>query len=356
MEKVTVKASKTYDVIIGTGFFDDAGSMIRKTVGGQVAAIISDDTVFELYGKRLINSLENSGYRVVKHVFTKGEVSKNTETYLSIVEFLAAEKLTRSDVVIALGGGVPGDIAGFAAASYMRGVHFVQIPTSLLAMVDSSVGGKTGVNLTAGKNLLGAFYQPDLVLCDVSLLSTLPQEVFADGMAEVIKYGMIRDKTLLEVLGDCSLVALSDIISRCIEIKRDIVAEDEFEQSTRKLLNFGHTVGHAIEKLSNYEISHGAAVAIGMAVETRAAVSMGLCDESCLDELIETLQKHKLPTSLADLPDKTKYNAKNLAEVCLSDKKRDGDSITMVFPEKPGSCILKEIPVGELEDIIALEL
>jgi len=339
LETITVKTSKTYDVVIGDGFFDDAGAMIRKVVGGQVAAIVSDKNVFTLYGKRLIDSLEKDAYQVSKFIITPGENSKNTETFLRLVEFLAAEKLSRCDVVIALGGGVPGDIAGFAASSYMRGTHFVQIPTSLLAMVDSSVGGKTGVNLTLGKNLLGAFYQPNLVLCDVSLLSTLPEEVFADGMAEVIKYGVIADKSLFEP------TPLAEIINKCIKIKRDIVTKDEFESGERKLLNFGHTVGHAIEKLSDYKVSHGHAVAIGMVVETRAAVSMGLCDKSCLNDLLDVLQENKLPIQ-------TTYSAKDLADVCLSDKKRDADSITMVFPEKTGKCILKEISVSELEAII----
>jgi len=347
MKTITVNASKTYDVIIGDGFFDDAGAMIRKKVGGQVAAVVSDKNVFALYGKRLTDSLEEDDYQVEKFIITPGENSKNTETYLRLAEFLAAQKLTRSDVVITLGGGVPGDIAGFAASSYMRGTRFVQIPTSLLAMVDSSVGGKTGINLSAGKNLLGAFYQPDLVLCDVSLLATLPQEVFADGMAEVIKYGMIADKSLFEP------TPLVDIITKCIDIKRDIVTKDEFESGERKLLNFGHTVGHAIEKLSNYEVSHGSAVAIGMVIETRAAVRLGICEENCLNELIKILEQHGLPTSAHGLPEKTIFSSKELAEVCLSDKKRAGDSITMVFPEKIGKCILKEIPVDELEGIIS---
>ena len=354
MKILTIKTSKTYDVIIGDGFLDDAGSLIRKKVGGQIAAVVSDKNVFALYGKRLTDSLEKDDYQVVKFLITPGENSKNTETFLRIAEFLAAEKLSRNDVVIALGGGVPGDIAGFAAACYMRGTNFIQIPTTLLAMVDSSVGGKTAVNLTAGKNLLGAFYQPDLVLCDVSLLSTLPEEVFADGMAEVVKYSMIANRENRPP--GCPPGCILDIIAACIEIKRDIVTEDEHETGNRKLLNFGHTVGHAIEKLSGYTVTHGHAVAIGMVIETRAAVQMGICDESCLNELIGMLEQYRLPTSTHCLQGKTIYSAKELAKVCLSDKKRDSESITMVFPEKTGKCILKEIPVDELESIISLEL
>ena len=358
MKTITVNASKTYDVTIGSGFLAEAGVMIREKVGGQTAALVSDDKVAALYGEILINSLEKAGYRVVKYIFPHGETSKTPETFLSLVNFLASEKLNRTDVVIALGGGVTGDIAGFTAASYKRGIRFVQIPTTLLAAVDSSVGGKTGVNLDAGKNLLGAFYQPDLVLCDVALLSTLSPEVYKDGCAEVIKYGIIADRELLDLdLGTGTLLRLSekakqctcppasDVIYRCVKIKRDIVSEDEFEHGSRKLLNFGHTVGHAVEVLSGYEISHGFAVSIGMAVETRAAMNMGLCDSECLQDVLGILK-------LYELPYETTFNAKALADVCLYDKKRDGDSITMIFPEKTGCCIPKEIPVNEVEAVI----
>jgi len=344
MKSITVKASKEYDVLIDTGILDNAGELIREKTGGQTAVIVTDDNVAALYAERTEKSLEKAGYRIVRYVLKHGEASKNTETFISLVNFLATEKLNRTDVVIALGGGVPGDIAGFAAASYKRGMHFVQIPTTLLAAVDSSVGGKTAVNLPTGKNLLGAFYQPDLVLCDVSLLKTLPPEIYKDGCAEIIKYGIIADSELFsETVGQVH--CFNDIIYRCVKIKRDIVAEDEFEHGARKLLNFGHTVGHAIELLSNYKISHGYAVAIGMAVETRAALSMGLCDAGCLDKVLELL-------NLYGLPSETEFNAKELAEACLSDKKRDGGSITMVFPEKIGKCILKKIPIDEIEALI----
>ncbi|MCL2067380.1 MAG: 3-dehydroquinate synthase [Treponema sp.] len=349
MKTITVAASKTYDVLVGDGLLDKAGSFLRKTIGGQTVVIVADDNVTELYGKRLEGSLVKSGYRVAQFVFPHGESSKNWETFFSLLNFLAEEKFSRSDVIAALGGGVTGDLAGFAAASYMRGVPFVQIPTTLLAAVDSSVGGKTAINLASGKNLAGSFYQPDIVLCDVSAFSTLPPDVFRDGLAEVIKYGMIADCSIFQSLKTPVNTQLEDIITRCVEIKRDIVTEDEFEKGRRKLLNFGHTVGHAIELLSDYSISHGHAVAAGMAVITRAAVRLGLCKENCLPGLISMLERYELPVN-------TSYKADVLARACLSDKKRDGESLTMVFPLEIGRCILKEIPVDELESVIQLGL
>ena len=231
----------------------------------------------------------------------------------------------------------------------MRGISFVQIPTTLLAAIDSSVGGKTAVNLSAGKNLAGAFYQPDAVICDVSLLSTLTEEVFTDGCAEVIKYGVIADKQLFELIKNPIRDNLIDVITRCVEIKRDIVCEDERENGVRKLLNYGHTLGHAIEQLSEYRISHGNAIAIGMAIETRVAVKMNLCPNHCLEELLKMLRLYNLPVN-------TDYDAATLANACLSDKKRDGDSLTMIFPEQIGNCVLKKIPVRDLLEVIQLGL
>ena len=349
MKTITVTASKTYNVLVGKDLLDNAGAVIRKIAGGQAAAIVTDDIVAPLYGKRLSRTLEQNGYRTAHYVFPHGESSKNAEIFLQILNFLAEEKFSRTDIVAALGGGVTGDLAGFAAACYMRGIRFVQIPTTLLAAVDSSAGGKTAINLRAGKNLAGAFYQPDLVLCDVTTLSTLPPEVFRDGTAEVIKHGMIADRALFESLETPIHTHLEEIIACNVKIKRDIIVKDEFEASPRKLLNFGHTVGHAIEVLSEYRISHGKAVAAGMAAETRAAFRLGLCSEKCLRDLLDMLERYGLPVN-------TSYKAEELARICLSDKKRGGEFITMIFPLETGKCILKEIPVSELEDIIQTAL
>ena len=349
MRRITVDASKNYDILIGAGFLNEFGKLIHKTCGGHTAAIIADDNVAALYAEQMTSTLKESGYRTALYVFPNGEFSKNADTFLCVADFLVKEKLTRTDIVVALGGGVTGDLAGFAAACYMRGIGFVQIPTTLLAAVDSSVGGKTAVNLSCGKNLLGAFYQPDLVLCDVSLFSTLTREVYRDGCAEIIKYGVIADSELFNSLKSPIDTQLEETVARCVAIKRDIVAEDEFEHGSRKLLNFGHTIGHAIEHLSGYCISHGHAVAAGMAIVTRAAVKMGMCGESCLNALVQMLKRYELPTT-------TSFNAEELACVCLSDKKRDGDNLTMIFPVEIGKCILKEIPINEVESVIKMGL
>jgi 3-dehydroquinate synthase len=352
MKTITVNVSKVYEIKIGSGLLDDAGSILCKTgsyTTGSNAVIITDDNVAPLYAQRLEQSLSRSGIRNVRYVIPHGETSKNMGQFLSLVNFFAEQKLTRTDTVIALGGGVTGDLAGFAAAVYKRGIGFMQIPTTLLAAVDSSVGGKTAVNLEAGKNLAGAFYQPDAVLCDISLLSTLPQNVFRDGCAEVIKYGIIADRALFDSFETPINTQPEKIIARCVEIKRDIVAEDEYERGARKLLNFGHTIGHAIEQLSGYKITHGSAVAAGIAVITRASARMGICDVDCRQKIFQMLKR-------SDLPVNTDYDAENLARACLADKKRDGGNLTMIFPEKIGKCVFKNIKTEEMENIIRLGL
>ena len=349
MRKITVNVSKSYDILISAGLLNEAGALIRKTLGGQAAAIISDDNVAPLYAKPLVDSLSLENYRVSQYVSPHGECSKNAETLMSILNFLAENKLSRSDIVVALGGGVTGDLAGFAAACYMRGIRFVQIPTTLLAAVDSSVGGKTGINLPAGKNLIGSFYQPSLVLCDTATLSTLSPDVFSDGCAEMIKHAIIADRDLFYSYKTPIQTQLETAIARNVEIKIGIVSEDELETGERKLLNFGHTIGHAIELLSGYKTPHGHAVAVGMVTITRAAVHMGLCKEDCLNDLLNMLTIYNLPVN-------TTYTSEELAQACLSDKKRDGESLTMIFPTEVGKCIMKEIPVREVNTVIRLGL
>ena len=341
-----VNASKSYDVTIANGWIDTAGDRLRKAVGGQSAMLVADSVVAALHGERLRRALEAGGYRVARHVFPAGESSKTMETCHSILERLAAEKFNRTDLVAALGGGVTGDVAGFAAAAYMRGIKLAQIPTTLLAAVDSSVGGKTAVNLSSGKNLAGAFYQPDAVLCDTDLLATMPEEGWRNGAAEVIKYGVIADRELFDSLDAPLSSRLEEIIYRCVCIKRDVVQDDEYERGGRKRLNFGHTVGHAIESLSQYGVSHGRAVAAGMAAATRMAVHMRLCESECLHRLCAMLERHDLPTSAP-------YSATDIAHACLSDKKRETGGITMVFPAAIGQCVLRNIPIGELESLLA---
>ena len=327
---------------IEAGCLDNAGAIARQFVGGALAAIVSDDTVFSRYGSRLEASLKAAGWDVVRFVFPHGEAQKNLATYGELLSFLAEQHLTRTDVIFALGGGVTGDLAGFAAATYLRGVGLVQIPTSLLACVDSSVGGKTAVDLPQGKNLAGAFYQPSLVLCDYDTLNTLPEEVFTDGCAEVIKYGVIWDADFFEQLKSPIRPQIESVIARCVEIKRDVVQQDEFDTGIRGLLNFGHTIGHAVEKCSAYAVSHGSAVAIGMALMTKAAYLAGRCDEDCVDSVYAMLRQYGLPTRTEFAPD-------DLLAAMLSDKKRSGSKISLIVPERIGKCDIVKLPVEEMK-------
>ena len=308
------------------------------------AAIISDTNVWPLYGERVRASLEKAGFSCVFYCFPAGEASKNLSTYSRLLSFLAGEHISRSDILIALGGGVCGDMAGFAAATFLRGLPFLQIPTSLLAMVDSSVGGKTAVDLPEGKNLVGAFHQPALVLCDPDLLQTLPEAVLRDGSAEVIKYGVLGNADFFRRLEEAPILAQAQVvIETCIGMKRDVVEADEFDTGERRKLNLGHSFGHAIEKCSRYGISHGLAVAAGMAIITRAAVKKGLCEEDALPRLLSLLEKTGLPTS-------TDFSARALAAAALSDKKMSGGRIHLIVPERIGRCRILPVPPEELGD------
>ncbi len=346
MKTVTVSASKVYDIIIDKGILDRAGKLAATVVKPSRAAILTDSNVAPLYAERLESSLGAAGFEPVIFTVAAGERSKSAESYLSLLSFLAQNHITRSDCIFALGGGVVGDLAGFAAATYLRGIKFIQIPTTLLAMVDSSVGGKTAIDIPEGKNLVGAFYQPSLVICDYSTLDTLPENIFADGCAEVIKYGIINDRPLFEKLKSPIMPQIEDIIENCVRDKRDIVNQDERDVGIRQLLNLGHTAAHSIEALSSFAISHGSAVAIGTALISRAAVSLGLCPEADLDEIISMIKSYRLPTECP-------YRASELARIALSDKKRAGGKISLIMPCGIGNSQIKEINVSELEDIFS---
>ena len=347
MKIITVEASKKYDVKVGRGLLDKVGEELRAVLPkAKRAALISDDNVAPIYLARVKESLEACGFEVFDFVFPHGERSKNGSTYLEIMNFMASVQITRSDVAIALGGGVVGDITGFAAATFLRGISFVQLPTSLLAMVDSSVGGKTAIDLPAGKNLAGAFWQPELVLCDLDSLDTLTPEFFIDGSAEVIKYGVLDDAALFSHLMEKGLDFDKEyVVSRCIEIKRDYVTEDEFDTGLRRKLNLGHTVGHAIEKLSSYSVSHGRAVALGMTIIARACANIGLCSAQCRDEIICGLKALKLPTE-------TDYSCAELLQPMLSDKKRTGGSLSLIVPRAIADCEIYTLPVEKLENFV----
>lgn len=346
MRIVEVKASSNYRVLIGKNLLQNAGNYAAEAVKPCRAAIVTDDTVNGLYAETAERSLLDAGFSVCKFVFPHGEESKSAGTYLSILEFLAKERLTRSDLLVALGGGVTGDLAGFAAATYLRGIRFIQIPTTLLAAVDSSVGGKTGIDLKAGKNLAGAFWQPSLVLCDYETLGTLPPETFADGVAESIKYGILTSPSLFARFeaGDVHK-ELEEIIEECISIKRDVVMKDEFDNGRRQFLNLGHTFGHAVEKKSGFKLTHGHAVAVGTVIAAEIAADLGLCQEADADRIRRTLRLQGLPIS-------TEYTADELLPLVLSDKKRRGDSITLILPEAIGKCRLYPVSVQELPKLL----
>lgn len=346
MNTVKVNASKDYNIYIGKGLLAYVGERIKNELGVCSAAVITDDNINVLYADKVIDSLKNAGFRTVKFVFPHGEESKSIAVYSEILNFLAENNITRTDMLISLGGGIPGDMGGFAASTFLRGIKFVQIPTTLLSAVDSSVGGKTAVNLKTGKNLVGAFYQPDMVICDYTALDTLPPHIFADGCAEVIKYGAIMDAEFFEFLKNNDIREnIEYIITRCVEMKRDIVNKDEKENGIRAILNFGHTIGHAIEINSNFEISHGSAVAIGMLIASKGAYKMGYCDSDISEEIKEMLIKNNLPVSCS-------FSAEDLFKISVSDKKRSGKSIKIIIPEKMGKCVGKNIPTEQLSDFI----
>ncbi len=346
METINVATSKEYNVNIGSGFLNTLGEKVKEVKTPCRVVLISDDIVFPLYGETVKNSLEGNGYSVCEFVVANGEESKSFENYEKILEFCAENSITRTDLFVALGGGVVGDLTGFVASTYLRGVDFVQIPTTVLSMVDSSVGGKTAINLKAGKNLCGAFYQPIAVFADCDTLKTLPQEIFNDGCAEIIKYGMILDRAFLEFLQSNEIKDnIEYVIKRCVEIKRDVVSHDEFENGERKLLNFGHTIGHAIEKCSGFSVSHGQAVAIGMVIATKGAYEVGMSEEDLSNVLLPILKKNNLPTTC-------EFSADELYQASLSDKKRSLDTMSLIVPEELGLCKVMKLPVEELKNFI----
>ena len=344
MNTINVKTSKPYEVRVGNGLLKNIAREIETVKKPGKCIIISDDNVFSLYGETVKTSLTEAGYTVYEAVFPHGEESKNMETALSLLTAFFEAGLTRSDFAVALGGGIVGDVCGFVSSIYLRGIDFIQIPTTLLAAIDSSVGGKTGVNTDYGKNLVGAFHQPKLVICDTDTFDTLPYEIYTAGICEALKYGVIRDRELFEAIGESDI---EDTVCRCVQIKADIVANDELDHGERQLLNFGHTLGHSIEALSNFEISHGHAVGLGMLLISRACEKQGLCEKGISEAIEKALCSFDINTDIS-------YSASQLASYAMSDKKRTGDKITLVIPEKLGKCVLYTISTDNLEEFISL--
>ena len=343
MKSIDVKTGRSYKIHIERGIISDVGRYVREISRAVRAVVISDSNVAPLYAQTVMDSLEANGFESSLFTFPAGETSKRLSTIEAMYDFLCDKGMTRTDIIVALGGGVTGDMAGFAAASFLRGIDFVQIPTSLLSQVDSSVGGKTGVDLSYGKNLVGAFWQPSVVLIDPDTLETLPEKFFRDGMGEVIKYGCIRSASLFEKLEKQNARDIIDeIIYECVSIKRDVVENDERDTGERAILNFGHTFGHAIEKLGNYSaITHGEAVAAGAAMLTKITESKGLTKAGTSQRLCSLLEKYSMPL-------KADYPVADIVAATRGDKKSSGRSLSFVFLDEIGSCYIKKLPISEL--------
>ncbi len=344
--------SRSYDVHVGVGIIDEVGQLTRAACGGERACVISDDNVAPLYANAVAESLAEAGYETSLQVFPAGEANKNIETLSGLLEGLAAAELTRNDVVVAVGGGVTGDMAGLAAALYLRGCQVVQVPTSLLAMVDSSVGGKTAIDLAAGKNLAGAFFQPSLVVADVDCLDTLAPEQLADSCGEVIKHAVLSGPELFGDLVSHPIVAesrdseaLVRLVAQNVRVKRDVVDADEREAGLRQTLNLGHTIGHAIEAASDFSLGHGSCVAAGLCCMARAAASRGWSSVEVARVIEDACLAHGLPAD-------TDLDHETIVSFAAHDKKRHGDTINIVVPVAIGSATIRTVTLAEFEELV----
>lgn len=351
IREVQITASAQYPVWIGSGLLGQVGQLVRSIKKPCKAAIISDYTTGGLFENKVERSLVRAGYEVSKRSLPPGEQTKTMSRLAEVLEFLGEEGLGRSDLVIGLGGGVIGDLAGFAAAVYQRGIDCVQIPTTFLAAIDSSVGGKTAVDLGAGKNLAGAFHQPAAVICDCDVFRTLPEQVFADGAAEAVKYGVLAGGSLFSLLAQgmeseqgrkpgIRPELLPEIVEQCVRIKAGIVGRDEFDRGERQLLNLGHTAGHAIEHCSHFSVTHGRAVAIGMAIVSRAAEAKGILEPGGGEQICSALRVQGLPTT-------TELPLEKVHRASLADKKKTGDTMQIIVPQRIGCCQIQKMSAEE---------
>lgn len=343
MPVISVTTPRQYDITIRDGIINTCGEIIAKAVKGKNCVIVTDSNVAPLYLVTVKNSLEAQGITVSTHIFPAGEENKTLKTVEEILHAFCEAELTRSDFAVALGGGVCGDMTGFASAIYMRGIAYIGIPTTLLAQIDSSVGGKTGCDLSFGKNLVGSFHAPKAVIIDPLCLNTLPQRIFNDGLGEAIKYGVIKSESLFNrLMEENARDFIDELIEECVLIKRNVTENDFFEKGERMLLNFGHTIGHAIEKYYNYkDITHGEAVCIGMVTMAAAAERNGICEPGLAKTITACLHQYALPATTA-------IELEKLCEGALNDKKRRGKNIKIVLPEKIGSCVIESVPVDTL--------
>jgi len=347
VKRITVNISKTYDVLLGCGLIWQLPEILRSVCWGKKIGIITDDIVEGLYANSVAQELAVAGYSVKTLAFPNGEGSKQISTLSDILEFFAQNHFTRKDIFLSIGGGVVGDITGLAAALYMRGIQFIQVPTTLLSMVDASVGGKTAVDLKAGKNLIGAFWQPSMVIADTQIIANLPGDIFSEGMAEVIKSDLIADAGIVKwTINGKVKDHLEQVIESCIQMKGSVVEQDEYEtKGLRKVLNMGHTVAHAIEKLSGYQVSHGVAVATGLVWEAKIAQQIQLCSQSFTDDIKHAVDCYGL---YFDVP----YSIVDMVDAMRSDKKNEDQNIDFVFPITYGKWVEKKLNQRELIEII----
>ena len=344
--------SDSYQIYVGHHVLAQAGKLIRSHTSGSKILVVTHPDLNKLYGSELLTSLESAGYSVTTAIVSTGEHAKSFESYQKLVSILAEHRFTREDIVVGLGGGVIGDLAGFAAATYMRGCALVHIPTSLLAMIDSSIGGKTAIDLPFGKNLVGAFYNPRAVIVDLELLSSIPAPLLQDSCGELIKYGVLSGHELFNKISmarnPVQVIDASrrqELIQACIEIKKSIVEADFKEAGSRKLLNLGHTLGHAIETLSNFELGHGSCVAAGTAMMAKACFKLGLCSYEDAKSIAELTQSYGLPTS-------TSFTVEELYSAALHDKKSHADSIDVALIYGIGDVRIERKSFAELKQLI----
>lgn len=346
---IHVNAGIPYDVIIEKGALDKCGELIKSVVPkSERALIVSDSNVAPIYADKVKASLEAEGYKVFTHVFPAGEENKRLTAIEGMYAAMAAAELSRTDFAVALGGGVTGDMCGFAAATYLRGIKFVQIPTTVLSQNDSSVGGKTGIDLECGKNLVGSFWQPCLVIADVNTLNSLPPRYITDGFGEIIKHGCIKSAELFELIEKHStdMNMIEELTARSIEIKSGVVERDERESGERMLLNFGHTLGHAIEKCCNFtKYAHGEAVGIGMLMMARAGEAAGLTQSGTADRIEAVLKNCGMPTSC-------EFTAEEICDAAMLDKKRRGDSMNIVLLKSIGDSFVYKIKCADMLEFV----
>ncbi len=346
--------SRSYQVHVGCGILDGIGEVTRAAAGGERVCVITETNVGPLYAERVEASLAAAGYAVSTLTFEAGEQNKRLSTLEGLLEGLAEAQLTRDDVVIALGGGVTGDMAGLAAAMYLRGIQVVQAPTSLLAMVDSSVGGKVAVDLAHGKNLCGFFWQPSAVLADVECLHSIAPELYTDSIGEVVKHAVLADPQMLAELTARPMNGegypdepVARIVAKNVEIKRDVVVSDEKERGLRQTLNLGHTIGHGIEAASDFSLGHGSSVAAGLCCMARAACAKGWCKSETRDAIVAAMAAQGLPTD-TELPHDVVF------DYMVHDKKRHGDTMNIVVPDEVGAVSVRKVTLEELRELVEL--